>query len=115
MPVGARREWLRARLHARFDKPVVCPAGVRYDDALKGPSCFCRIEESEITCAEQPTTLFRYCQGDYTECSTWRSDKEAAWERRATLADLPGRPRQTVLDEDPDTRPEFLLPEHPGA
>lgn len=109
MPAGAQRERWRSA-GARFDNPVVCPAGMGYMDAMKGPACRCRIERSDITSVEQPTTLLRFCQGEYRTCPTWRADKEAHWASRETLIDHPGRPGRTVLDEDPERRDEFVVP-----
>jgi hypothetical protein len=59
---------------------VGCPAGVGFGAMHARPlGCQCRIEGSTLREPEAATSLASYCYGDYTQCPTWRSEKEAIW------------------------------------
>lgn len=62
------------------DLTVDCPAGVQIGDLQARPlGCRCRIEQHTLLEPEQTPSLVRWCYGDYTQCPTWRADKEAVW------------------------------------
>lgn len=62
-----------------FDAVVECPAGEPIGEALAGSGCACRIEESALMAATDPSTLTAFCLGRYIECPTWQADKHRIW------------------------------------
>lgn len=96
-----------------FEKlPVVCPAGAKVCLSRDGsPGVRCRIEEHTVTARKEPSSLAFYCQGDYTACSSWRADKHNRWaQKRLIDMNFPKRPGLTLLDQDPETVPSFVVP-----
>lgn len=63
------------------DGDVGCPAGT----CSGGRAVYCGIECHLIEAAHEPSTIMRYCAGDYTQCPTWRAEKERAWAREALV------------------------------
>lgn len=81
----------RSGLPLVFDFPVECPAGVAIGLGKGGSSgCHCRVEDSDILAAENPSSLMAYClsaQG-HKRCPTWQAEKERiAAGRRTQLID----------------------------
>jgi hypothetical protein len=72
VPFVARRE---EALLMR-ERPVTCPAGGRVTGVGRDRGCFCAIEQQVITAKDDPTSLFAYCEGRYTDCPTWRAEKD---------------------------------------
>ena len=68
----------------------VCPAAEPVAMVATGSGCRCRIEDHVITTGSEPSTLASYCFGDYTACSTWRTDKKNRWAEKSNR-DLLGR------------------------
>jgi len=81
----------RVGLDRVFDPHVTCPAGEPIGEALAGSGCRCRIERNSLLSATDPTSLVRWCLGDYDTCPTWQADKEHEWARR----------RGAVADHEP--------------
>lgn len=86
----------------QIDVPVTCPAGVPIGERLEGGGCFCKITETPVLSALDPSSLRAFCAGDHKQCPVWRRDKEATWEakgdNRATALDhVRNHPRQRVL------------------
>lgn len=78
---------------------------------LRGPAVECRIEDSEITAGTEPSSLVSYCMGNYTECPTWRADREHHLaQKRLIDMNHPKRPGHTILDQDPEQVPAFSVP-----
>ena len=86
---------------------VTCPAGAKCELPL---GVECRIEESFVSASHMPSSLGRFCMGAYTECPTWRTDKENTWAEKATYRDHPKRPKRTLLDQDPEMIPTYRIP-----
>lgn len=83
----------------------VCPAGLPVSLTATGSGCHCRIEDHTLTTATEPSALAAYCFGAYTECPTWRRDKEHIWVERTN---------RNLLGSDGDLRtghPEDAPPE----
>lgn len=83
MPLTAALE-LRSLSAAVFDRPVLCPAGLRIAELAGSPACRCAIEQSVITAHENPTSLAVFCMGDgsegqpgYQSCPSWRAQRDA--------------------------------------
>lgn len=53
---------------------IECPAGELV--SRFGIGCRCRIEHSTITAAENPSSLDRFCMGDFKQCPTWRAERD---------------------------------------
>lgn len=51
---------------------------------MGGTGCYCRITDDLIDSISAPSTLNTFCMNDvgYTQCPTWRADKEHAWAER---------------------------------
>lgn len=59
---------------------VGCPAGVEIGSPDARPlGCRCRVESHTILEPEGTPSLVAFCYGAYTQCPSWRADKEAAW------------------------------------
>lgn len=56
---------------------VTCPAGRQLGETTQGPACRCAITRETLTADENPTSLFAFCGGIYTECPVWRREKDA--------------------------------------
>lgn len=69
----------KAGLPRVFDAVVQCPAGEPIGEALAGSGCACRIEESALMAATDPSTLIAFCLHDYQTCPTWQADKQRIW------------------------------------
>lgn len=70
------------------DLPVACPAGSGIGEKLEGAGCQCRVTDTPVLSAIDPSSLESYClDGDgYRECPAWKADKEATWKRQDALA-----------------------------
>jgi hypothetical protein len=55
------------------------------------PTFECRVELSLINARSSPNTIVNFCCGDYTQCPTWRLEKERQWANREALVE--GGPR----------------------
>ena len=64
------------------DLEIPCPAGVPIGETLAGSGCHCRIENSVIVSALDPSTLGRFCtpRGGYLLCPTWQAEKHRIWQ-----------------------------------
>lgn len=67
---------------------VKCPAGRLVAETEEGPTVECRVEKSLIGAATNPRTLSAFCLNCYTDCPTWRAEKERQWARQREL--VPG-------------------------
>lgn len=81
------------------DVPVQCPAGEYVGETPGGTACRCRITKDTIDSVSEPTTLNRWCFGDYSTCPTWRADKEAHWASRSNRDLLGGDGNYRVADD----------------
>ena len=63
---------------------LVCEAA----EVLGGDAVYCAIEENVIDAHLDPTSIERFCAGCYTECPTWRTEKERIWARKREIADV---------------------------
>lgn len=68
-----------------FQGPVICPAGEKIENEGV-PACHCRIEDSVVSAALDPSSLTKFCLGDHTTCPTWRFDRDQFYGRRLKLA-----------------------------
>lgn len=66
----------RSHLPLVFDAAIQCPAGLPIGETLKGSGCVCRIEDSELLSASDPSSLQRFCLNDYQDCPTWQAEKD---------------------------------------
>jgi hypothetical protein len=66
-----------------------CPAAWLINEATGGTGCMCRITNDLIDSARNPSALIAFCFNEegYTECPTWRADREETW-RSKTIRDL---------------------------
>lgn len=85
----------------RFDLPVVCPAGERIVETLEGPACRCRIEQSIISAAKDPSSLAGFCMGVHAMCPTWREARQAEWAHAdpARLVEPSGADRTYAMED----------------
>lgn len=93
------------------DKPLICPAGVMHAGTA---GVECRVEESFISCAHNPYSVALYCKGDYTQCPSWRTEKDNHRVRKAITFDHERRPGRSLLDQDPETIPTYRIPRGDG-
>jgi hypothetical protein len=65
-----------------------CPAAAPIAEAEGGTGCVCRVTNDLID-SRNPSTLAAYCfnEAGYTDCPTWRADREELW-RSKTIHDL---------------------------
>lgn len=57
---------------------VGCPAGLPLGSPESRPlGCRCRIEHQTLLEPAATPSLASYCYGDYTQCPTWRTEKDA--------------------------------------
>lgn len=60
------------------DLDIPCPAGVPIGEVLAGSGCFCRVTQSVLASATDPSSLGAFCthRDGYQRCPVWRSDNE---------------------------------------
>lgn len=66
------------------DKPVGCPAGSEH-----GAGVYCRVEHSFIDYEGNPGSIAGFCKGRYTQCPSWRAEKENEWAQRNAVSYKP--------------------------
>lgn len=85
-----------------FQRQVpTCPAGRFAAGSPTGPGCYCGVEGGEpITIGTQPSSLTRWCFGDYVTCPTWRAEKRRIAEARKLplVAAGAGRKRRELVE-----------------
>ena len=57
---------------------IPCPAGEPVVETLGGSGCHCRVEDSVIVSALDPSSLGRFCvaRDGYLRCPTWQAETE---------------------------------------
>lgn len=70
------------------DLPVECPAGAPIGEQLAGAGCRCRVTDTDILSATDPSSLGSFCldPNGYRTCPVWQADKEASWKHQPVLA-----------------------------
>jgi hypothetical protein len=59
-----------------------CPAARLVGERDGAPLVECHVEKSLIGVRENPNTVVNFCAGCYTDCPSWRAEKERTWARR---------------------------------
>lgn len=71
------------------DTDVVCPAGQRVGDA----GVHCSVEQHVIDGRRNTESVAGFCMGAYTECPSWRAQRD--WEDKRRVGDLLGSMRRS--------------------
>jgi hypothetical protein len=82
-------------------RAVTCPAGAPIALSEAGsPAVVCRVTDSLVSVARDPSAFASYCTGDHTGCPVWREDRDR-WlaGRRPVLEEREQEPERR-LDEE---------------
>ena len=99
------------------DVPIACPAGVAVGESARGAGCHCRVTDSEVSSASDPSSLLAFCANPdgYVRCPVWRAEKEQRWESREGALEARRRGASTIRGRQRGEHKELRHMEVEGA